>query len=131
MDGASASDTEKLDVDGEFEGDDCHRSKIEDVDTEADKLEFKLYKRRWAMLALYLGYVVISAFQWIQYSIIADVIVHYYGVPYLAVNWTSVIFMLAFVITIIPATWLYNKIVSIIVLIFCIIFLVNIFKMTK
>ena len=110
MEGASASDTEKLDVDEEFEG--GHYGKIEDIDTEADRLEFKLYKRRWAMLALYLGYVVISAFQWIQYSIIADVIVHYYGVPYLAVNWTSVIFMLAFVITIIPATWLYNKIVS-------------------
>jgi large-conductance mechanosensitive channel len=112
MDGVLISDTEKLDVDEELEGDDCQHRKNEETDTEVNKLEFKVYKRRWAMLALYLGYVVISAFQWIQYSIIADVIVHYYGVSYLAVNWTSMVFMLAFVITIIPATWLYNKIVS-------------------
>jgi hypothetical protein len=109
MDGASTSDTDKLDVDEKLESDD-HR-KNEETDTEADRLEFKVYKRRWAILALYLAYVVISAFQWIQYSIIADVIVHYYGVSYLAVNWTSMVFMLAFVITIIPATWFYNKIV--------------------
>jgi hypothetical protein len=73
--------------------------------------EFKVYKRRWAMLALYTSYTVISAFQWIQYAIIAKVIVHYYNVPFIAVNWTSTIFMLAFVVTIIPATWFYNKVV--------------------
>lgn len=112
MDGTLASDTEKLDV-GDEGDDECNQSKIiEETDAEAERLEFKVYKRRWAVLALYVGYCVISAFQWIQYAIITDVIVHYYGVPFLAVNWTSMIFMLAFVITIIPATWFYNKVVS-------------------
>jgi MFS transporter, FLVCR family, feline leukemia virus subgroup C receptor-related protein len=78
-------------------------------DKESVPSEFKVYKRRWTMLALYISYTVISSFQWIQYAIIADVIVQYYNVPYIAVNWTSTICMLAYVVTIIPATWFYNK----------------------
>ncbi|XP_059477083.1 uncharacterized MFS-type transporter C09D4.1-like isoform X2 [Neocloeon triangulifer] len=102
-----ASDTEKLDVD-------LKEDEIKDADSSLPEpregtSEFKVYKRRWAILALYLCYDIISAFQWIQYAIIANVIVHYYNVPPQAVNWTSVIFMVAFVITIIPATWFYNK----------------------
>lgn len=101
----AANETEMQDADN------LHK-KIEVTDAEAERLEFKVYKRRWVVLALYIAYGVISAFHWIQYSIITDVIVHYYGVSSLAVNWTSVIFMLAYVVTIIPATWFYNKIVS-------------------
>jgi len=105
MDGAAMSSAaEKLDVDKE-------REKSGDG---GGRIEFQLYKRRWAVLALYVAYCLTGAFQWIQYAIIADVIVHYYNVSYLAVNWTSMIFMLAFVIMIFPATWFYNKVVSLI-----------------
>jgi len=106
MDEAASSDTEKLDVDLDKE------EIVQTGEEDGGRIEFKVYKRRWAILALYLGYVVVSAFQWIQYAIIADVIVHYYNVPFIAVNWTSTIYMLAFVITIFPATWFYNKVVS-------------------
>jgi FLVCR family feline leukemia virus subgroup C receptor-related protein len=108
MDEAACSDTEKLDVDN------MDKEKIEPMGEEEGRIEFKVYKRRWAILSLYLAYDVTSSFQWIQYAIIADVIVYYYNVSFFAVNWTSMIFMLAFVITIIPATWFYNKVVSLI-----------------
>ncbi|XP_065350394.1 heme transporter FLVCR1-like isoform X2 [Cloeon dipterum] len=89
---------------------DPKEEELEDKVERESRPEFRVYKRRWLVLALYLGYVVISAFQWIQYAIITDVIETYYDVPSIAVNWTSMIFMLAFVVTIFPATWFYNKV---------------------
>ncbi|XP_059477085.1 uncharacterized MFS-type transporter C09D4.1-like [Neocloeon triangulifer] len=102
-----ASDTEKLGVD--LKEDEIKDANSSLPEPRGGTTEFKVYKRRWAILALYLCYNTIGAFQWIQYAIIADVIVDYYNVPSQAVNWTSVIFMVAFVIAIIPATWFYNK----------------------
>jgi MFS transporter, FLVCR family, feline leukemia virus subgroup C receptor-related protein len=71
--------------------------------------QFRVYKRRWIVLALYSLYCTVNAVQWLQYSIIADVIVEYYQVSYTAVNWTSIIYMLAYVVTILPGTWFFNK----------------------
>jgi MFS transporter, FLVCR family, feline leukemia virus subgroup C receptor-related protein len=71
--------------------------------------QFKVYKRRWVVLALYSLYCTVNAVQWLQYSIIADVVVEYYQVSYTAVNWTSIIYMLAYVVTILPGTWFFNK----------------------
>jgi hypothetical protein len=71
--------------------------------------QFRVYKRRWVVLALYSLYCTVNAVQWLQYSIIADVVVEYYQVSYTAVNWTSIIYMLAYVVTILPGTWFFNK----------------------
>lgn len=70
-----------------------------------------VYKTRWIVLALYSLYCTVNALQWLQYSIIADVIVEYYQVSYTAVNWTSIVYMLAYVLTILPGTWFFNKMV--------------------
>lgn len=73
--------------------------------------QYSVYKRRWVVLALYSLYCTVNAVQWLQYSIIADVIIEYYQVTYTAVNWTSIIYMLAYVVTILPGTWFFNKMV--------------------
>ncbi|KAF4519952.1 hypothetical protein B566_EDAN012236 [Ephemera danica] len=82
------------------------------VGKEPPGLEFKSYRRRWLVLALFVLYSASNAMQWIQYSIIADVIAKYYGVSYLAIDWTSMIYMITYIPLIFPASWILNKKVS-------------------
>lgn len=51
-------------------------------------------------------YSLVNAFQWIQYSIISNVFEGFYGVSSLHVDWLSMVYMLAYVPLIFPATWL-------------------------
>lgn len=94
-------------------------SLLKEADAENDKAvvlqnsqrmpEIKLYKRRFPMLAIFCIYSMSSAFQWIQYAIITNIIADYYGVSELAVQWTSMIYMLAFIPLMFPATWMLDK----------------------
>ncbi len=69
-------------------------------------IEPRVYKRRWFMLAVFCLVSMTNAAQWIQYSIIGNVIRDFYSVGYLAVDWLSMIYMLAYIPLIWPATWL-------------------------
>jgi len=68
--------------------------------------EVKTYRRRWWVLLLFSLYSATNAFQWIQYSIISNIIVKFYDVSNSAADWLSIIFMLAYIPLIFPATWL-------------------------
>ena len=74
--------------------------------------ECKLYKRRWPILALFVLYSTSNAFQWIQYSIINNIIVRYYDVTTFSVDWTSMIYMVLYIPLIFPAAWILDKKVS-------------------
>lgn len=65
--------------------------------------------KRCLVLALFCVLSMMNAFQWIQYAIITNIIVKYYGVSEIAVNWTSVCYMLIYIPGIIPASWVLNK----------------------
>lgn len=69
----------------------------------------KVYKRRWLILALFVLYSASNAMQWIQFSIIADVITKYYGVSTTAVDWTSMIFMILYIPFIFPGSYIIDK----------------------
>lgn len=69
----------------------------------------KVYKIRWLILTIFVLYSASNAFQWIQYSIIADVIVNYYGVSYTFVNWTSMIYMILYIPFIFPGSYMLDK----------------------
>ncbi|XP_037068044.1 feline leukemia virus subgroup C receptor-related protein 1-like isoform X1 [Pollicipes pollicipes] len=69
----------------------------------------KLYKRRWPILLLFVLYSTSNAFQWIQYSIINNVIVRYYDVTSFSVDWTSMIYMVLYIPLIFPAAWILDK----------------------
>ncbi|CAN2391541.1 heme export, partial [Pristimantis euphronides] len=69
-------------------------------------LQTRLYGRRFAVLAVFSLYSLVNAYQWIQYSILASIFTGFYGVSYQAVDWLSVVYMLAYVPLIFPATWL-------------------------
>ncbi|CAI9567236.1 unnamed protein product [Staurois parvus] len=66
----------------------------------------KLYTRRWFMVLLFSSYSLCNAFQWIQYGIISNIFIKYYGVSSLAIDWLSMSYMLAYIPLIFPVAWL-------------------------
>ncbi|GJQ81225.1 hypothetical protein Trydic_g20444 [Trypoxylus dichotomus] len=72
--------------------------------------ETKLYKRRWVIIGIYVLYAAASSMQWVQYSIITNIIVKYYGVTSVAVDWTSVISMITYPPLLLPGSYLIDRI---------------------
>lgn len=66
----------------------------------------RLYRKRFAVLAIFSLYSLLNAFQWIQYSIITNIFTHFYGVTNVMIDWLSVVYMVAYIPLIFPATWL-------------------------
>ncbi len=79
------------------------------VEENNEALETRLYCRRFAVLAVFSLYSLVNAFQWIQYSIITNIFMDYYNVSSIAIDWLSVVYMVAYVPLIFPATWLLDK----------------------
>lgn len=71
--------------------------------------ETKVYSKRWVILGIFCSLSMSNAFQWIEYSIIGNIVKKYYNVDDIAVNWTSMIYMLAYIPLVFPATWLLDK----------------------
>uniref|UniRef100_A0A8C6TUI6 Choline/ethanolamine transporter FLVCR1 n=1 Tax=Neogobius melanostomus TaxID=47308 RepID=A0A8C6TUI6_9GOBI len=72
-------------------------------------LETKLYYKRFAVLTVFSLYSLVNAFQWIQYSIITNVFTQFYGVTNDKIDWLSIVYMVAYVPLIFPATWLLDR----------------------
>lgn len=73
---------------------------------ESKALDTKLYPWRFAVLTVFSLYSLVNAFQWIQYSIITNVFTRFYGVSNDKIDWLSIVYMVAYVPLIFPATWL-------------------------
>lgn len=73
------------------------------------RLRTQVYRRRFAVLAVFSLYSMVNAFQWIHYSIITNVFTSFYGVSSGAVDWLSIVYMVAYVPLIVPATWLLDR----------------------
>ncbi|XP_024147092.1 feline leukemia virus subgroup C receptor-related protein 1 [Oryzias melastigma] len=73
------------------------------------RLETRLYLRRFAVLTVFSLCSLVNAFQWIHYSIITNVFMEYYGVTSDKVDWLSIVYMVAYVPLIFPATWLLDR----------------------
>lgn len=61
------------------------------------------------ILALFILWSGSGAAQWIQYSIVNNIVSRYYGVSSLTVDWTAMSFMAFFVILVFPATYLMDR----------------------
>ncbi|XP_056915423.1 feline leukemia virus subgroup C receptor-related protein 2 [Takifugu flavidus] len=72
-------------------------------------LTTRVYRRRWVMLILFSTFSMSNAFQWIQCSIISNIIAKFYGVEMSAVSWLSMIYMVSYIVLIVPAAWLLEK----------------------
>ncbi|XP_021197934.1 uncharacterized MFS-type transporter C09D4.1 isoform X2 [Helicoverpa armigera] len=71
--------------------------------------EYTVYPIRWLVLFVFVFNSASNSMQWIQYTIIQDAIVKYYGVSSIQVYWTSMIFMITYIPLIFPASWLLDK----------------------
>ncbi|XP_071323926.1 heme transporter FLVCR1 [Trachinotus anak] len=69
----------------------------------------RLYRRRFAVLAVFSLSSLVNAFQWIQYSIVANVFARFYAVSSAGVDWLSIAYMVTYVPLILPATWLLDR----------------------
>ncbi|KAM7344815.1 histamine transporter isoform 1-T6 [Cochliomyia hominivorax] len=74
-----------------------------------DNEEYKVYKRRWAVLILFAFYSASNSMQWIQYSIINNIVTRYYGVSDKWIDWTSMIYMILYIPLIFPGSWFLDK----------------------
>ncbi|XP_067212022.1 heme transporter FLVCR2 isoform X2 [Linepithema humile] len=72
-------------------------------------LETKVYTRRWLILVIFVLYSASNAMQWIQYSIIANIVTRYYRVTSFLVDMTSMIYMITYIPLIFPASYLLDK----------------------
>ncbi|PNE09493.1 hypothetical protein B7P43_G00009, partial [Cryptotermes secundus] len=72
----------------------------------------RLYKRRWLILLIFVLYSMSNAMQWIQYSIISNIVTRYYAVDSYAISWTSMVYMITYVPLIFPASWFLDKMVT-------------------
>lgn len=49
-----------------------------DEPTDIGPLKLKVYKKRWLMLAIYMIYAGVNSSQWIEYSIITNIVTRYH-----------------------------------------------------
>jgi FLVCR family feline leukemia virus subgroup C receptor-related protein len=77
----------------------------------------RLYCRRWLMVFLFALYSMTNAYQWIHLNIISDKVTFFYNdslpdsayMKEVAVDWLSMVYMLAYIPLIFPVTWLLDK----------------------
>ncbi|CAF1240167.1 unnamed protein product [Didymodactylos carnosus] len=78
---------------------------------------YRLYPRRFLILAIFCLCSLTNGFQWIEYVIIQNIIVRYYNEslpiePHKAndmVTWTSLIYMVTYIPLVFPAMWLLDR----------------------
>ena len=74
--------------------------------------ECQIYKRRWLILLLFVFYSMSNAMQWVQYSIIENVVTKFYGLEGTSwIEWTSMVYMLTYIFLILPGSWALDKFV--------------------
>ncbi|XP_076004818.1 choline/ethanolamine transporter flvcr2b-like [Genypterus blacodes] len=69
----------------------------------------RLYRRRWLIVLLFSSYSLCNSYQWIQYGIINNIFMKFYGVDAFTIDWMSMIYMLTYIPFIFPVTWLLDK----------------------
>ncbi|KAG5894847.1 hypothetical protein JTB14_033689 [Gonioctena quinquepunctata] len=88
------------------------------LECESAPEEVKASHKRWYILGLFMMYAALSTFQWVEYSIIANIVMRYYDVSENTVAWTSMSFNLMWPILLFPTSLIIDKMVRIIVISF-------------
>lgn len=79
---------------------------------EDNKFIVKASWKRWFILSVFMYYACVNSFQWIEYCSITSIVVRYYNVSTLSVDWTSIIYMALYPILVLPASYIIDKKVS-------------------
>ncbi|CAB0020531.1 unnamed protein product [Nesidiocoris tenuis] len=71
--------------------------------------DIKVYKRRWWMLGIFIAFSASNAFQWAQYAVVENVIVDYYQINPLWIEWTALSYAFNLTFLILPTAWILEK----------------------
>ncbi|CAB3239531.1 unnamed protein product [Arctia plantaginis] len=74
-----------------------------------DPPQFKPEKTRWAILAMFILLSATNSMQWVEYTIISNIVVEYYQIPSTLVSWTSMVYMITYVPLILPGSYILDK----------------------
>ncbi|XP_063228224.1 heme transporter FLVCR2-like [Bacillus rossius redtenbacheri] len=74
-----------------------------------DVVSIRVYPRRWLILGLFSATCLTTTFQWVQYTIVGDLVARYYGVPQAHVEWTSLVYMVSVSVLMVPGCFLLDK----------------------
>jgi cyanate permease len=71
--------------------------------------DFKVYRRRWIILSIYMLMVAVNQLLWITFAPITGDAATYYNVTDLKIGILSMSFMIVYIIVSIPASWIIDK----------------------
>ncbi|CAK1601579.1 unnamed protein product [Parnassius mnemosyne] len=103
------SESKNIEVSGSVMDGMAEKGGVLESPTKKPPTEYTVYPIRWLVLFIFVLYSASNSMQWIQYSIIQDAVVKYYGVSSITVYWTSMIYMITYIPLIFPASWLLDK----------------------
>ncbi|XP_050512594.1 uncharacterized MFS-type transporter C09D4.1-like isoform X1 [Diabrotica virgifera virgifera] len=75
----------------------------------SEKPDIRVYWTRWMILFIYNMCACLSTFQWIQYSIITNVVLKYYHVSESEVDWSAMSFSAMWPLTFFPVCYIIDK----------------------
>lgn len=96
---------------------DAHLVEPQPPQQQHPKFVAHLYRRRWLMVFLFAAYSMSNAYQWIHLNIIGDKVLVFYNASMpdsqymqeVALDWLSMVYMLAYIPLILPLTWLLDR----------------------
>jgi hypothetical protein len=94
---------------------DHRRATVDTAAVVSDQVQ--VYVKRWIILIIFCLVSLLSAFNWIEYGIIQDVVIAFYNeslpedtaARYDAVNWLSMVYMLCYIPLVFPAMFLLER----------------------
>lgn len=86
--------------------------KVEQFSHQEVAVKIKVYSMRWLILGIFVAYSASSSVQWIQYSIISDVVTKYYDINSRLVDLTSILYMVLYIVFVFPASYIMEYWVS-------------------
>ncbi len=103
----------QLDYQSKANNEQQQQQQLEQIKNESIQVYFK----RWIILLVFCSITLLNAFNWIEYSIIQDVVIQFYNesLPkgkaeqYDATNWLSMVYMLTYIPLVFPAMFLLDR----------------------
>ncbi|XP_052861150.1 feline leukemia virus subgroup C receptor-related protein 2-like [Anopheles cruzii] len=68
-------------------------------------VQIQIYRRRWFLLVLTVLSIASSYLQWIQYSVVANIMAKYYNISATWIDCTSMVFMVIYIVTVFPISY--------------------------
>jgi len=86
------------------------KEKKSSIEQDLGDLKIGKTKKRYLILSMFVTLHMTKSFQWICLSSVTNVVARFYRVDNLAINWTTILFMVTFLILAMPVSWLMEKI---------------------